>query len=980
MFLDQTNKFQTYTSKLTIQKPTFLHIIPDFNIDVVDSLLHLNLGLSNCQFIYVKTTNIKFGNKQINPKMYYYKLKEREDIPATLIQSLPTKLANNKFVVVDHSILSQGIQQLIESNSNVKLVIQILFDKLKEEFLTLKSKYPNAENVILFNLSIPEDGLINVLDAIKLFSNEPNLFKCFDNWCIVAVSAGPQHTTYIPLMGYDGKGNVEVLSNNLSKVHSALMASDPVPLPEIEPAPEKSAEQDIIKTALVDKISDTMVQSSEKLQDKQAYNAIIELDKVKLAKVLKGFQIKDPVVANNIKSAIDQYLKTNSKANRTDLESLILKSIHFSLFNDDKVPDEYIADPSKLISKLSEMNTQVKDITYPESTHNPQIVSPGDIISIHKITGVGRHKYEFGPNLDFAVRNLFQTLENRKINPIKVLKIKSELQDNNLDRVREYTITVKNQSAGIKDPYDLKLRVPALVNDYYFKLNGQNYVMNNQLYLKPLTKDKDGEMRFLSHYNMCTLRVVNSKFNTSQINDVLNYIRIKYPTGTKAIEVDPTSGNVTKIEFLDGSIVEPGSQTPFISKDKEIVFDEGEYKLHDKVNDMVIDLHMPKNEYIFHELLLQIQKVNPDEQLNRTAKTIPYIQAHMMGKQLPLIFFLWQQIGLIETLVRHNINYEVGEKTNPNNKAIIDIALTGGKHLFIYPTNKRQELIVNGLLQLPKGFSLGEKDLSSRNALDDFINSKYGNRATFNFDLMMDNIIDPTTKDLLEFEEQPTNFIDLLNGPMLNKLLNDSPDHPADLKNLRLRQSEVLTNLLYSELCMSLNKYNNDLANGVTDAKLYFHPDYIIMNLLGRHAHSSNDESSGGVMDFNTTFSPVDELVKVGKLIKTGPGGVPSKRAFRKEHRAIHESYIGTVASHSISEYSSVGITNTLTLGASISNNYGGFGGKRANYTPDNIDSMSIDEYMIPFAGHMDSERLVLARTHISQKMPILNGELPIIL
>ncbi len=387
-------------------------------------------------------------------------------------------------------------------------------------------------------------------------------------------------------------------------------------------------------------------------------------------------------------------------------------------------------------------------------------------------------------------------------------------------------------------------------------------------------------MRFLSHYNMCTLKQINSKFSTSQINDVLNYIRIKYPTGTKNIEVDPASGNVTKIEFLDGSIIEPGSQTPFISKDKEVIFDDGEYKLHDKANDSTIDLHMPKNEYIFHELLLQIQKVNPDEKLNRTAKTIPYIQAHMMGKQLPLIFFLWQQIGLTETLVRHSIDYEVSEKINPNKKASIDIPLTGGRHLFIYPNNKRQELIVNGLTQLPKEFSMGEKDLSSRNALDDFINSKYGNRSTFNFDLMMDNIIDPTTKDLLEFEELPTNFIDILNGPMLNKLLNDSPDHPADLKNLRLRQSEVLTNLLYSELCMSLNKYNNDLANGVTDAKLYFHPDYIIMNLLGKHAHSSSDES-GGVMDFNTTFSPVDEITKAGKLIKSGPGGILFKFLFK---------------------------------------------------------------------------------------------------
>ena len=66
-------------------------------------------------------------------------------------------------------------------------------------------------------------------------------------------------------------------------------------------------------------------------------------------------------------------------------------------------------------------------------------------------------------------------------------------------------------------------------------------------------------------------------------------------------------------------------------------------------------------------------------------------------------------------------------------------------------------------------------------------------------------------------------------------------------------------------------------------------------------------------------------------------------------------------------------------MGASISNNFGNFGGKRANLTKYNTDSLSIDEYLIPFCGHLDSERLILARTHISQKVPIEDGQLPLI-
>jgi hypothetical protein len=465
------------------------------------------------------------------------------------------------------------------------------------------------------------------------------------------------------------------------------------------------------------------------------------------------------------------------------------------------------------------------------------------------------------------------------------------------------------------------------------------------MYLNPLTKDRFNEVRLLTHYNMCTLKSVNTKYNSSQIQDILTYIRLKYPQLIKNVDVD-SENKINQVEFSNGSIINPNSHTPFQTKSHEIVFIEGDYKLHDLTNDQYVDLHIPKNEYIFNELLQLIQSVNPQEKLNRSSKSIPYIQIHIMGAELPYIIFLWQQLGLIEALMKFGINYEIAENPKDNKYPDITIPLDGRLKLFIYPETKRQELIANGLTLLPKGTTFTSKELSDRSSINDFIASKYGNKVIMNMDLAMENIIDPTTKQLLEFEDLPTNFIDLSTGPMIDKLLNDQPDHPADLKNLRLRQSEVLTNLLYSEICMAYNKYVSDMRLGITNTKLYFHPDYLIANLLGKHAHS--DDSGGSLMDYSITFSPVDELVKASKCVKTGPGGVPSKRAFRKEHRAIHPSYFGNLSSHSISEYASVGIVNSLTLGTSISNNFGNFGGKRANLTKHNTDSLAIDEYLIP--------------------------------
>lgn len=119
------------------------------------------------------------------------------------------------------------------------------------------------------------------------------------------------------------------------------------------------------------------------------------------------------------------------------------------------------------------------------------------------------------------------------------------------------------------------------------------------------------------------------------------------------------------------------------------------------------------------------------------------------------------------------------------------------------------------------------------------------------------------------------------------------------------------------------------------------------------------------LIDFSEQFSPVAEIVSASKVVKTGPGGIPSKRAFRKEHRTIHDSYLGNVSAHSTSEYADVGVINAHTLGVGLSNRYGNYMGKQSNNVQDNYDSLGIDEALVPFVNQLDSSRLVLARTHM---------------
>jgi DNA-directed RNA polymerase subunit beta len=62
-----------------------------------------------------------------------------------------------------------------------------------------------------------------------------------------------------------------------------------------------------------------------------------------------------------------------------------------------------------------------------------------------------------------------------------------------------------------------------------------------------------------------------------------------------------------------------------------------------------------------------------------------------------------------------------------------------------------------------------------------------------------------------------------------------------------------------------------------------------------------------------------------------------------------------------------------------ISSKNGMYGFKMRDGENNNWDSVSIDEALIPFQNHMNSDRLIIARTHMGQKIPILNGEPPLL-
>lgn len=919
---------------LTFNKPIIFHFFPDFGYDIF-SLLEDDTGINfnNLQGVVIKKENMRLGQTFLNTNILYKELKEKlEDHHKVLLYNFyPSDIHNNKILIVDHSSVCKLIESYNEINK--KKATEYLISYLKDELIELKLKFPNIENAIFFYLK-NKDGIIKNLNQLKTIRD----IKFFDkySWLII-------NNTILNLTFYNKEGIAELNSSNLLRTNAFLKE---------------------IKINLSTNIKNKLDKISSKIEVKtNLTNNDLELNITKLDKSLNSIKLTNGYVLDNISAAVKSNLNANKNLTNEDVSSEILSAANRTIFNNKNIKELYKNDPNKLLLKLQNVNTAKVDLLFPTSKNNV-LINPEQIIKLKEITGPVRHKYEFSENIDFNVSRLFKVLES-KSNPIKIISIDKEIKDNDLERYAEYVIKIKNLNGGYKDSYEIKLRIPTLINDKYFKLNGKEYIISSQQFLNPITKDKPSEVRFLTNYNMIRLRLRNFKFTPSEVDSIINMINNKYSRYVFSYEPG-------KLVFKTGQIIDlNNNELPYTNNDsnnlESLKLVKGKYYIFK--NNINTGVSIGRNEFLFEK----INMIIPDINLKVSKKSLQYIQAYVMGAWLPLIVYFWQQLGLIEALTRFSLDYSIGESEELKGRKLIKLELEDDI-LYIYPENKKEEYIANGLLQIQNNLKhISKNELTDKTSCYSFLYENYGNSIIEKFDGAAENMIDPITEDLLNFEDQPTNLLDNLAGPCMDKLFNDKADHPSDLKTLRSRQSEYLMHLLYNEIMMAHKKYSDSLKFNETDAKIKFDDSYLIKHIMGKHSHAQS--SGGSIIDYVNPFSPVDELMKASKVVKTGRGGLPTKRAAKKEHRNIHESYIGSIAANSTSESADVGLVNHHTLGVLLSNKYGQYGENIGLAESDNLKSLGIDEALTPLVNEMDSVRAMLARTHTTQKIPIIYGE-----
>jgi hypothetical protein len=760
MLFSKLDKNSKTSTSIVVDKPVIFHFVPDLNSNILDFIDNMNINLNNVQGILIKSELLKLSSSFINTRNYLNELRLgiQDHRNITIYNITPSNIKSGKFLIYDHSPIVNLISMY--NDVNIKQSTEFLLHHIKNTNIDLKLKFPTHENVPIFYLNSP-NGILRNLKFLKRIKD----LSFFDKFSWVSVE------DIILNLGFFNNGKPEINLLNLSNIEGRLKRV-------------KMSLNPIIKNNISKRVEVTPNIETDKL----------DVNVEKLSQSLNGLNISDKTVISNFKEAISKKLNSNNISD-DNISSEILKSANSVIFNRKDIKPIYKDNPNKLLVKLDNVNSFKTELTFPKSK-DIRLSNPEDSVRIREITGPVRHNYEFNENIDFNVEKLFKVLEYKQ-NPVKILNLTKEIKDNDLERYSEYSIELKNLGdKGMKGSYTINLKMPSLINDKYFKLNGKEYIISTQQFLNPITKDKPNEVRFLTHYNMIRLKLKNVKYNPSEIEFILELISNKYSKYVSRYENGVMlfkNGTTIDLNNSDGVIYKNGIN-PNEDDYTEVKLTNGKYIIFQNKKSTGIDVQ--KNEYLFDRL----HSIIPELNLKIANKSVQYIQCYVMGNWLPLIVYFWQQLGLIESLSRFNLDYEFGEEPNPKFKNYIKLPLAD-TFLFVYPENKKEEYVANGLLLL-KNYLLNirKDELSSNESCYEYLYHEFGGSSISKFNGAAENMIDPITHDLLEFEDEPTNLLDNLSGPCIDKLLNDTPDHPSDLNSLRARQSEYLMNLLYNEI------------------------------------------------------------------------------------------------------------------------------------------------------------------------------------
>lgn len=543
---------------------------------------------------------------------------------------------------------------------------------------------------------------------------------------------------------------------------------------------------------------------------------------------------------------------------------------------------------------------------------------------------------------------------SKKSYPIAVRDINVENTSTSEDLKQTYIVKMEDFRGK---RFTVKFDVPIYRDNKFMVLRGNEKMINGQLILLPISKTDSDTVQMVSNYSKIFIGTYGSPNKSCVVADRINKSLSKGPI--KGIKI--ANGDNSKIcakyelpiDYIDMakvySKISTTNYTFFFNQDeirknyKNIIdLKKGLPIGYNRSNNTII--YFPSNykglySNLLYSYLSENDEFNKVYDNTNTSVKYHYSKARIMRGNIPLVILMSYYEGLIKSMQKANIKYELVEKRPSIDKNTHDYIQFSDGYI-IYQIDYNSSLLMNGLKESDTA-SYSLNDINNKAMYLELLDNYGGRLLADGLDNFYDCFIDSITEKVLERYKLPTDFVELL--AYANLLLSDNKyiKH-TDTSSNRYRSNEIVAGYVYKSLSKAYGSYANMVRKGKTDATMSMKQSEIIDSVL-------SDPTSSDASILN----PLTEIESINTVSYKGLSGMNADRSYSLDKRTFDESMLNLLGM-STGFAANVGINRQTTIDMNIE---GSRGYLKINKDPKDFSitkTFTASEALTPFGATRD--------------------------
>lgn len=643
------------------------------------------------------------------------------------------------------------------------------------------------------------------------------------------------------------------------------------------------------------------------------------------------------------------------------------------------VRDKFLDKQVKGMSVKDMLNTTSKAVEIKEQI--PETALPIDSIN-DEWNHMTYMNFDKNYNVDTSIVKILNSMADWTY-PIVVRDLKVEDNSTSEDYLDLWTVECED-SFGKR--FRLKFDVPKFMNqNRYMMLRGNRKTIETQLFLMPILKTDEDAAQIVSNYNKIFVRRYNTAPGKSNVYaDFIVKFSKKY-TGTK---IKFTFGDNSRVcskydlpmDYIDLAQVISKIETPsviYYFNQDEIREKYADEIAKDKSARVPVGIHKAdksiiylSTSYNFAESVYYEIRDNGDdcrelmESFSKSTK-YTYSRASILNSNIPVVLLCGYAEGLTKTFARMKLSTEIKEtldKVRRDDKSFDWIRFEDG--YLIYENTPEASLMMNGLKECDTR-SYSVTDIDSKAMFVDFLDGFCERIKTDGLDNFYDCMIDPITKETLEYYGLPTDYVGCL--VYANALLTDNAyiKH-TDTKGRRIRRAELIAGYVYKAITNSYATYSQQVKHSRRSVPMSMKQSAVVDLILLDPTEK----------DYSTS-NMLTDVESVNAITTKGLSGMNSERSYDLDKRTYDESMLN-VLGMSTGFAGNVGITRQATLNMGVEGERGYVVGINGDTSKLNdVNTLTATEALTPMGTtHDDPFRTAMTFVQKSKHaMRCVNGD-----